>query len=106
MIQKAKLGVESNKLKLTDTKYRNQRRGCDKIMKLVKEAKVFDQKVPSHNRLINDEDKLRQKIIFRSIKDELAFYVRNHKDMEYSLPDHVQNEPQLDQYIARRVVIV
>ncbi|CAI2387842.1 unnamed protein product [Moneuplotes crassus] len=108
-LQKAKLGVEKNKIKLSETKFRNQRKACDKIFGLISEAKELDQRLslPKQKEVDGSSHKeVRKKVVMRALKDELAYYIRNHKDLEYSLPDYLQNEPKIDSFIPQRALII
>ena len=104
-IQKSQINIEKNKVALSESKFNNQLKDCKKLNDLIFEAQTLNKKMKavlnSESQVKQTDNEIRSKIILRSIKNEIAYYIRAYRDLEYSLPEHLSNEPKFERSFTR-----
>ena len=104
-IQKSQINIEKNKVALSESKFNNQLKDCKKLNDLIFEAQTLNKKMKavlnSESQAKQTDNEIRSKIILRSIKNEIAYYIRAYRDLEYSLPEHLSNEPKFERSFTR-----
>lgn len=86
---------------------KNQLRECNKLLDNIKQAQQLDirikAKARSDDKFDENEDIIKNQVLMRTIKNELAYYLREYRDLDYSLPDYLKHESKFEIPDSKRI---